>query len=163
MRAKVLARIYPDLLDFVQRRFAGLRAAFAGLGADPAVLVLLGVTLAFVAAPAARIIAGLDHCSKNLNIRSGAPGRHRSGCRTNVGAIEIQPDALPELRNHIFRQARVSAGRAGLCAAICFFDELDEPVGCAALNMRMGADHFADVHVISFRLGFGSVEHTGGG
>jgi hypothetical protein len=142
---------------------AGLSATFAGLGADPAVLVLLGVTLAFFATPAARFTACLDHCSKNLNIRSGSPGRHRTGCRTDVGAIQVQPDALPELGHHIFSQARVSAGRAGLCATVCFFNELDKPVGCAALNMRMGADHFADVHVISFRLGFGSVEHTGGG
>lgn len=145
------ARLYPDLLDLVQRGLAGLSAAFAGVGADPAVLMLLGVSPAFVAAPAARFTAGLDHCSKNFNIRSGSPRRHCSGCRTDVGAIEIQPDALPELGHHIFSQARVSAGRAGLRTAVCFFDEFDKPVGCAALNMRMGADHFEDVHVISFR------------
>ncbi len=47
---------------------AGVSAPLAGLGADPAVLVLAGMALALLAAPAAGLLAGLDHRAQDLHV-----------------------------------------------------------------------------------------------
>jgi hypothetical protein len=95
--------------DLFKSCLAGLGAALACLGADPAVLVHVDMALALVAATTARLSADLNGGSKNLDIGACAPGRHCSGCRTDIGAVQVQPDALPEIGNHVFRQTRVSA------------------------------------------------------
>ncbi|WP_281827450.1 hypothetical protein [Jannaschia rubra] len=112
-------------------------------------LVLFGMTLALVAASAASFGAGLYRRPKNLDIGAGASGGHCSGCRTDIGAVEVQPDALPELGHHFFRQAGVSAGCAGLRTVIRLLYELQELVGRVALNMRVGTHHLANVHLSS--------------
>jgi hypothetical protein len=129
-----------------QSRLTCIGAAIARVGADPAVLVLSGMAFAFFTASPTCLCTGLDRSPQNLDVGSCTPGRHRSRCSADVGAIEVQPDALPEFVDHLFRQAGVGAGRAGLRTVIRLFDELQEPIGRVTLNVRVGAHHLANVH-----------------
>src|SRR5215831_15261788 len=66
---------------------AGALAAPAGLCADPAVLMHLGVLLALVAAGLADGHAGLQQRLGDVGVLLGLPARDRGGGGTDVGAI----------------------------------------------------------------------------
>jgi len=46
----------------------------------------------------------------------GEPGQHRPGGGAHVGTIQVGPDALPQVGDHVLGQTRVGARRAGLRA-----------------------------------------------
>ena len=130
----------------LQRSLAGVRAAFAGLPADAAVLVFAGMLLALFAACPAGCLARLDGGAQNIDVRPRAARGHRARGGADVGAIKVQPNALLHLVDRLLGQASVGAGGAGLGAAISLLDALQEPVGRAPLNIGMGAHHLADTH-----------------
>jgi hypothetical protein len=150
-------------VDFFKSCLTDFGAALARFSADPAVLVLIGVAAALVTASPTRFGAGPDSSSKSFDIGSGAPGGHRSRGCANVGAVEIEANALPEIGDHLFRQARIRTRRAGLGAIIRLFDELQEPVGRVALNVGVGAYHLANMHFASSWMSLSAMQHTPSG
>jgi hypothetical protein len=95
--------------DVAHRLLAGLLAATTSLSADPAVLVVPGMALALLPANLAGGRADLKHLPQNLFIRSRAPRRQGAGGGTNIRAIEIEPDALLQLLDHLLGQAGIGA------------------------------------------------------
>ncbi len=114
---------------------AGLLAASAGVGADLAVLVHFGVARTFLGAEFAGGRARLDHLAQQILIRPGATGSQTSRHLAYVGAIHVEPDALPELIDHLLGQAGVGARDAGLGAGVTFVDAANEGVVHAAFHV----------------------------
>ena len=73
---------------------ASLFAPAAGLGAEAAMLMLLGMALAFIVAQAAGEGAGLERRDDDLLVAAGPPGADRSCGGTDIGAVEVETDAL---------------------------------------------------------------------
>jgi hypothetical protein len=79
---------------------ARLHALAARFRAYAAVFVPARVPLAFIAAQATRRRAGDEHPTNELVIRAGAPGGDASRDIADIGAVEIEPDALGQLLDH---------------------------------------------------------------
>jgi hypothetical protein len=92
---------------------AGLLAASACLGTDPAMLVHLGMPLAFVAAALADGHAGLQQRPAGVGVVLRLTADDRGGGRADVGAVQAQPDARDHLGHIGFAQVGVGIGDAG--------------------------------------------------
>jgi hypothetical protein len=114
---------------------ARFRAPHASFRADPAVLVLLRMHLAFFPAGSAGLLARLDDGPQDRHVRTRAAGRHGTRGRAYVGAVEVEADALFQHVNGLLGQAGIRAGRAGLCAGIAFLDAADQSLGNVPLNV----------------------------
>ena len=66
--------------------------------------------------------------------------------RQDIGAVEIEPDALGQVPDHLLGQAGVSADAAYGGAAVARFDRANEAVVHAAAYVGVGADHWLDLH-----------------
>jgi hypothetical protein len=88
---------------------ASLLAAAARLGADPAVFVIARVAFAFFPAEPARGHTGYDRETNDLFIRSCASRGNRARHVAQIGAIEIEADALCELLDHLLSETCVGA------------------------------------------------------
>ena len=96
---------------------AGIRAALAGVGANAAMLVLVGMTVAFAGAGAAESDAGRQLGFERLPVPSLVRARHdAAGCGADRRAIEVQPDAGNQALDMFFREACIRAGGAGFNA-----------------------------------------------
>src|SRR6185312_4117210 len=132
------------LVRHAARQFlAGLHAAAAAFGADAAMFMHGRVRLALLGAQLAGGGADAEHAAHHFVIGTGAACHDPAGDVANIGAIEIQPDALGELLHHALRQAGVGAGGANLGAGITFLDAADQGVVDLALGGGVGANHFA--------------------
>src|SRR6476659_9756878 len=142
-----IGRRHRALMRHAARQFlAGLHAATAAFGADAAMFMHGCVPLALLGAQPAGGGADAEHASHHFVIETCPAGQDATGDVADVGAIEIQADALGQLVHHALRQAGVGAGSAGLGARITFLDAADQGVVDLALDGRVGADHFAGVH-----------------
>ena len=108
--------------DGTLRLKAGLLAPAAMFGADAAVLMFLGVAFALVSAEHAGLSAGLKRKDDQGFVSPGAAGRKLAGCEAKIGAVQVEPDALAQLRHHFFAQASVRAGNAYRSAGEAFLD-----------------------------------------
>ena len=88
---------------------AGLLTAPAFFGADPAMLVMPCMLLAFLGADATCERTGFDHRTEHVLIGPRAARGERSGCTAHVGAIQVESNALPQLRHVVFREAGIRA------------------------------------------------------
>lgn len=109
-------------------------------------LVHAGVAIAFLAAQAAGRCAGFQHTAYHLLVRTGPTGGNRSGGGANVGAIEIQANALGQLLDHVLTQAGVGAGCADLGTRVALLNAPDESIVRVALHVWMGANHLLNMH-----------------
>ena len=130
----------------VEEALARLLAAAAGLGADAAVLVLVGVLLALLGAEAAGRAEGLDLLADERVLRLRLAREDAAGGGADVGAVEVGADALAELGGLLLREAGVGAGRAGLLALEAVIDAGDEGVEVID-GGRMGGEDVAGDHV----------------
>lgn len=119
----------------------------AGIGTDGAVFVLLRMTVTFVATNPTGLRTGFEHYAKDRFVASGSARCHRTGGATGIGTVQIEPDALGQLLDHVFAQAGVGTGDAGLFAIEAGLDAADENVVGVAADMGMGTDHLLSVHV----------------
>jgi len=110
------------------------------------VLVHARVPLTFLAADLARDGARIEHLSKELLVRTGAPRSQRPGRRADIGAVQIEPDALAQLLHLVLGKAGVRAGNAGLRARVTFLDATDQCIVHVSANSPVRTDHFADLH-----------------
>src|SRR5215208_7841870 len=82
------------LLHRGQQVVAGLLAATAGLGAEPAVLVHPGMPLAFVPAALADGHTRLEHRPGHVGVVLGLTADHPQRSRADIRAVQAQTDAL---------------------------------------------------------------------
>src|SRR6185436_11860400 len=135
------------LVRHAARQFlAGLHAAAAAFRADAAMFMHGCVLPALLRAKPAGGGADAEHAAHHLVIGTGPAGHDAAGDAADVGAIEVEADALGQLLHHALRQAGVGTGGAGLGAGVTFLDAADQGVVDLALDSRVGADHFAGVH-----------------
>ncbi|CCQ47529.1 putative uncharacterized domain protein [Pseudarthrobacter siccitolerans] len=133
---------WSDLSERGQKFLAGRFAAAAGLGADPAVIVHSGVPFALVTTCFAGSTTGLQNGAGEVGVIAGMPGQDVAGCYADVGAVEVGADALGQVSDHVFAQARVGARGAGLRALEAGLDALGELfLVYAAKILRIGIEH----------------------
>ena len=125
---------------------AGAFALAAGLGADPAMLVLLGVPLAFGRAAGAGQLAGPQLREDHRHVAARAARGHQPRRQADVGAIHVQPDALDELGHHLLAQAGVGATGAHLRAVETGLDAPGEGDIHVAANVGVRGDHLLGAH-----------------
>jgi hypothetical protein len=93
--------------------------------------------------------ACFERAAQHLDIGPGAPRGHRTGRPADVGAIEIETDALAQILNLVFRQASVRTGNAGLRAIETMFYTGQERTIQIVTHMGMRGDHLLNMHVSS--------------
>ena len=89
--------------DATSSFLAGLLATAAAFGAHTTMLVMSGVTLAFLCADPAGQGTGFNHGAQHLLIGAGTTRGEVAGRDTDIRTIKVKPDALPELLYHSFR------------------------------------------------------------
>src|SRR5262249_5498979 len=110
---------------------AGLDAAPAGLGADAAVDVVLGVPVALLRAEVAGPQAGADDALRQLPVRTRLACEDPPGGVAGIGAVEVPPDAEGQVSDVGLGQIGVGTGGAG--------DGADQALLDAAGQRRVGA------------------------
>ncbi|MDP3493043.1 MAG: hypothetical protein Q8R82_08000 [Hyphomonadaceae bacterium] len=91
--------------------------------------------------------AYLEHCSDEFLIAAASPSADCSCCSADIGAVEVEPDALDQRLNVVFLgEAGIGADRTDLRTIQAFLDTLNQAVVRAAFDVGMRADHFAYVH-----------------
>lgn len=126
--------------------FAGLHATPTGLGANTAMFVHAGVSLAFLAAEATGGGAGVKHAPDDFFIRSGASCRNASGDAADVGTIQVHSYALCQVANLGFRETGIRTGRACLGTGVTFLNTSDQCVIDMPTYFGVGADHLLSLH-----------------
>jgi len=88
---------------------ARLGAVATGLGAETAVVVLVGVEQALSVAVSARASARFHDSAEKLRVASGAPRQEPRGDDAEIRAVEIHADATAESDEIGFAEARIDA------------------------------------------------------
>ena len=141
-----------SVLERRQQVVTGLLAAPTDPGADPAVLVVLGVTVALLGADAAGRRAGLHRRAKHADVALGLARRDAAGGVAQLGAVETETDAADHGLDVGLGQIGVRAGGAGGVAVGALLDAADERVAIAVGRMRMRVDDLSNGHVLSSRV-----------
>jgi hypothetical protein len=131
---------------------ARLHAPPARFCADAAVLVLTRVPLAFVAAQATSCRAGEEHPTNELVIRAGASRGDASRDVADVGAVEIEANALGQILDHVLGKASVAARGARLGTGITLLDATDQSVVGTPARVWVRTDHLLNLHVFLSEL-----------
>lgn len=104
------------------------------------------MTLAFFGAYRARFGACLKCVAYHRLVAACAARCDCRGRKAEVGAIEIQADALSEIGNCLFSQTGIGTDRTGLGAVIAKVDAVDQSLIDVALNVRMARNHLLGMH-----------------
>ena len=112
-------------------------------------LHVLRVALAFLAARAARLDAGLDDESRHPRLELSFPAEDISGRRADVRAVEVQANAADKRLHPLLPEARVRARGAALRAVVARLDTAAEDCRIHARRGRMRFDEL-------LRVGHGS-------
>jgi hypothetical protein len=132
--------------DVLSREPAGMLAAAALFGAEPAMLVSVGVALAFLCARAARELADFESAQQHFLVRPCPSRRQPCGGFAQIGAIEIEADALTQLGDVGLRQTGVRASRARLRARETFVDAPNQQRAEISFHFGMRAGHPLGIH-----------------
>jgi hypothetical protein len=127
--------------------------ATAHRGADAAVLVVLGVSLALRATGAARHHAGLHRRADDADVGRALAGHDSAGRFADVGAVEAEANAADQLRHVALAEVRVGTARARLGAVAARLDTAHEGIEIAAGRLGMRLEHLSNGHLASFSLG----------
>src|SRR5919107_1995730 len=120
--------------EVVARAFA----ATAGLSADAAVLVVLGVLLTLVPARLASLGAGLQDGLRCLRLEGRLAGEDLAGRVAHVGTVKVEANAAYQHLYILLTEAGVGAGGASLDAVETSLDALHQRfcVHCGAARVR---------------------------
>ena len=136
-----------DGLDCLATSFLAAAARFC---ADAAMLMIAGMPLALLRAHAASLGASLQRHGDDLLVGARASRPQRARGNADIGAVEVEADALTKLGHHVLGEASVGAGGAALSTGVAFLDTADEGLVHVALNAGMGRDHIVHmVHQVS--------------
>jgi hypothetical protein len=108
--------------------------------------VFASVPPALLAAKTARNGTNVEHSADHLLIRPGSAGRETTRNGANVGAVNIEADALGQVAHVILGQARIGAGRAYLSTRVAFLNTADQSIVGLSSHSGMGADHLMSLH-----------------
>ena len=94
---------------------------------------------------------------------AGPPRGKSAGGGTDVRAVEIEPDALLQLLDHLLGEAGIGAGGASLSAGVAFVDAADQRLADAAPHVGMRADNLSRMHgnLLAERVGRSEREALG--
>ena len=129
------------LVDQRKNVVASLLAPTASVGADAAMLVVLGVPLAFLGADTAGLRARFDHLAGELRLEGGLPRQDATRRLADIRAVEVEPDTADKLLNGRLTEAGVGATGAGRRAADALVDTARERVAVDGRRLRMSPDH----------------------
>ena len=118
-----------SLVELLHEVVTRLFAAAARLHADFTVFVHLGVLLALVAAELAGGSARLELRFEERHLGLRLPREDARGGLANVGAIQVQADAVAQVGDHLFRKTGVGARGADLDAVEGAFNDLSDGAG----------------------------------
>ncbi|SFK57898.1 hypothetical protein [Methylocapsa palsarum] len=130
----------------LERDRTGLFTIRARISADAAMLMMLRMAPALCFAKTAKFRASLQDSAQGGSIREGLPCCNSPGYGANIGAIEIQADARPKVRNHVLTETSVGASRAGLCAIKAGFNASHQRTDVAGAGRRMSVNHCLYMH-----------------
>jgi len=105
-----------------------------------------GMPLTLVAANAASHGAYVQHPANDFVVGPCSARRDAAGDITDIGAIQVQPDALDQVLHHILSQTGVGARRAGLGAGVTLFNTADKGVVGASSHVWVRANHLSCMH-----------------
>lgn len=95
------------LLHRRKQLLTSLLAATTSFGADAAMLVHLGVALALLRARPAGLAARFELRLRSGCVVLGLASQDAASGVADVGAVQVQPDALTQLRDHLLGQTSV--------------------------------------------------------
>lgn len=124
-----------------QERLARLLASTAGLGAHPAVLVVVGVALALRSTAPAGIPARRERGAGEVGVVTGLARQDAAGGVAEIGAPEVGGDATPELTHRLLPEARVCTCGAGRHAVEARLDARGERLRVVAGRRRVRTEH----------------------
>jgi hypothetical protein len=130
----------------LNRRATRFLARAADVSTHPAMLVHVRMPFAFGTAHRTSKLTQLDHHAEHVLIGTGTPRCQRARRVTNVRAVEIEPNALAQLRDRRFGHARIGARGTGLRACIASVDTVDQRGIETTPRVRMGRNHLLRVH-----------------
>ena len=119
----------------------GIFTGAAGLGADAAMGMHLGMAAALLRTGRTGARAGFDKPLQHLGVAPRAADGGLPRGQADIGTILVQPDALAKLIHHGLAQAGIGAGDAGLGAVEAGLDAGDQGLVRFAVRMRVGFDH----------------------
>jgi hypothetical protein len=104
-------------------------------------LHVLRMALALVTADTTRVGARLNNDPRDCRLKSNLPTDDIPGCCTDIGAVEVQPDAPREHLDILLAEARVRAGDACLRAVVTGVDAAAEKAAIDDWLRWMRIDH----------------------
>jgi hypothetical protein len=122
-----------------------LLATPARLGADPAVLVHLGMRRALVSAAPADGDARLEQRPGDVGVVLGLPAHHPDRRRADIGTVKVEPDALDQVLDLLFAQTVVGAGGARLGTVAQRLDRCGKDARVEVEAARVGIQHLLGV------------------
>lgn len=95
-----------------QQLLACLFTSATDLGANTAVLMVIGVPLALLAAGSARCRAGFERWADDAEIGLRLAGDDAAGGVASIGAVETEANAADQVPDVVFAETRVRAADA---------------------------------------------------
>jgi hypothetical protein len=114
-------------------------------GADAAMFMHARVLLTLVGTCLTTDSAGMHHSNDNLFVAAGAANTDCTCCQANIGAVEIEPNALAQPVNRVFCEAGVGARSARLGTRVAFLQTADQRLIDITLHAWVGRDHLSHV------------------
>lgn len=136
--------------DRCDKILAGLLAAATDFGADAAVFVVGGMSLALITGGLAGGGASFDHCAEDVEIRGSLTRHDTSGSVAGVGAVEAKADAAHHLAHVALGEIGVGATRAAGGTVEAVLDTTQERVAIDVCRLWMCLDYVWKCHVLSF-------------
>jgi hypothetical protein len=136
--------------QFREKSPARLLTPATAFRADPAVLVVWRMTLAFVSGDTAGRHASFDRGAKNADIGGGLPCRNARGRRADVAAVETEAYAADQVLDVGLGERRIRTARTGIRTVRALGNAANErgPINTRRLRMRL--DDLSNCHVCSF-------------
>jgi hypothetical protein len=138
-----------DSADRREQVLACLLAAATHLGADAAVLVMLGVALALRTTGAACHQAAFKRCANHADVGCGLAGHDAAGGIADVSAVEAEANAADEILYVALAEVSVGAGGTGSGAVAARLDTAHERIEIADARRGMRLEHLSNGHLLS--------------
>jgi hypothetical protein len=138
-----------DSADRREQVLACLLAAATHLGADAAVLVMLGVALALRTTGAACHQAAFKRCANHADVRRGLADHDAAGGIADVGAVEAEANAADQVPHAALAKVSVGAAGTGSGAVAARLDTAHERIKIADRRCGMRLEHLSNGHLLS--------------
>lgn len=108
-----------------------------------------GVPVALFAARAAGCSTGFDHGADDTQVGRGLADHDATGRLADVGAVEVDSNAVDQLRQVFLTEAGVGAACAGSGTFDAVLDAAQERVPIKAARLWMRVEYFLNRHFLS--------------